>query len=338
MVPLEPAHAKPSIFPTLYCAIAAAFGLALCLGVSAADVKGDLLSRYESGSQLLRSGYSRCTITAVYRRENWPAYKETEGKRTARLIVRRKDSFVRVDEALLQENDGQPVESRCTVLCIGPKLAFRADRQMPQSAFELSRIYSSTENLPGRIYSEFRIIAGALAIQGIPVADFIRDPSIHVTDVQELMSDGERIVQVNWADAPGSEFRSQGWIRLMPDRHWAIREWAVWERGKLPTAADYRASRGQVDYEGEHNGVPIMKRYRWWIEEGPEKKVSMSETTEVESIQFGTIPDTEFTPAALGIATPREVHNGYWFLALFAGGVLCLLIAVYLARTIRSRT
>ncbi|GIW93427.1 MAG: hypothetical protein KatS3mg110_1468 [Pirellulaceae bacterium] len=313
-------------------------GMLLCCGRAAADLKDDFLLRYEVGSQALLAEYSRCMMTVVCRRENWPAYKETGGKRNLRIVSRRKDAYIRVDATVLRDDRAGQVDAGCVVRCAGPQMAFRADREGVDAPFELSYVYAATDDPHGLICGEFRFVNGPFVVMASTLKDLLRYRAVKVTGLSEVNLHGERFVEIRWEDAPQSEFRGAGWIRLMPDRHWAIREWAVWERGKLPTAADYRASRGQVDYEGEHNGVPIMKRYRWWIEEGPEKKVSMSETTEVESIQFGTIPDTEFTPAALGIATPREVHNGYWFLALFAGGVLCLLIAVYLARTIRSRT
>jgi len=307
----------------------------------AADAKLQFLAVYEPAAGALEEHYSNVTIRALCRREGWAAYEETGGKRVTRVLIRRRGPYVRVDETLLVEEGPRLLEKGFTVRTFGPKGAFRAFREASESGFQLAALYDDRGGVfTDAIFGEYKFMLAPFGLVGFPIRQFVGQPLVNVKGMRELTVNGERLVEVSWEDAEGSEYKGTGWWRFAPDRGWIVREFAAWAKDmtpeKLRTDPNYSIQRGSVEYDEDGDEIPIMRRVSYWREREPGRRLH-TETIDIEELVFGEVPEYDFTLAALGIPEPRvETHTGR-FLLLFAAGVISLIIAIGLWRRFKAR-
>lgn len=311
------------------------------LTAQGADLKSEFLARYEPAASVLEEAYSNVTIRAVSRRVGWAAYEHMGGRRTTRLVVRKRGTDVRVDETRLAEEGGNVAESECVVRVVRAKGGFRAARGAMETEFQLQSLDPPLDPSKHAILGEHRFMRAPYGWLGMTIRDFLKDPPVRVTRLREITVSGERLVELFWEDAESSQYRGTGWFRFSPDRQWVVREFAAWAKDmtpeKLRSDPNYSIARGVVEYGEERAQVPSMSRVVYWHERGPGQPRENLETIEVEQLTFGEVPESEFTLASLGIATPQVKTNSARFLVFFAGGVLCLVFGFFLARRLKSR-
>lgn len=94
----------------------------------------------------------------------------------------------------------------------------------------------------------------------------------------------------------------KGWIEVAPDEDWAVHGYGS---GHPTTGTPGRVQR--IDYGEPRDGVPIPRRITVSNPMG-----TLIQTFEIESVEFGPIPEREFTLSAYGLperdATPRPAR------------------------------
>jgi hypothetical protein len=77
------------------------------------------------------------------------------------------------------------------------------------------------------------------------------------------------------------------------DRAWALKEFSYGHAN--PTTPDHYVQKGRYQYEGMHEGVPLLKGVEYWRECGPERRRVIVERFEVTRIEPGPVPEEEFS-------------------------------------------
>lgn len=124
---------------------------------------------------------------------------------------------------------------------------------------------------------------------------FVPNPSFKVKSVTRRVKDGLNLAHVEFTiEYPGeppeavADRYSHGWFDAIPDRGWVIRE-GVHGSANRPEITAFK-----VDYEGSQDGFPLPKRVTSYAP-------LARQIAEFDAIGHGSLPETEFTPAAFGL-------------------------------------
>ncbi len=125
---------------------------------------------------------------------------------------------------------------------------------------------------------------------------FIANPSLKVKSVTPRVKDGLNLAHVEFTveypnEPPGriADLYSSGWFDAIPDQGWVIRE-GIQGSANRPESTAFK-----VDYEGSQDGFPLPKRVTIY-------SALARRIVEFDQIRHGTVPESEFTPAAFGLS------------------------------------
>jgi len=317
-------------------------GIGLCLARLAVAQnrvsKDEFLARYEPAAKRLEEFYSNVEMRAVSTSAEWPAYNDTGGRRSTRVVFRANGDLMRVDATIVSEDDSL-AKGRTSVRVANPKGSFLAGRGAGKADFVLLGMDPDYGASVQTIRATHLAVAAPFAWLGAPIADTIRsDAAITLTRIEETSQDGEPVVKVFWEDQ-----RAVGWFLFLKDRSWALREYSFWAKDltpeKLRTQPDrYFVSRAAIEYGDTHDGIPLLKTAKYWRETGPARQPRLVETIVVEELVAGPVPEREFTLAALGIPSAEQTSNTVRPALLFVLGTTALILAyLVLRRSLRLR-
>jgi len=106
-----------------------------------------------------------------------------------------------------------------------------------------------------------------------------------------------------------SKRRGRDWrakLVFYRDKSWALKEAHLGVVSLAePDDANYFC---RYEYEGMHDGVPLLKRAEYWREVGPERTRRRVESYQVVKIKPGPVNEEEFSLASLGLTV--ESQNG----------------------------
>ena len=213
-------------------------------------------------------------------------------------------------------------------------------------------------------------VAGAFSVEAYPMTELLAKEWFSIEKVEDLSpeADGSLLkiyFRAQFKPEPGARNASarrprQGWILVVPNDGWAIREYQVQyanlSTGKLRPVG----TAGVVDYQASDAGSRVPKhvtiRHLIKLEDGKKEEKLPSgvvlhdgeqlsvETFEFDHFDFTAEPESSFTLAAFGLpdvqrqgSTPRGRSTGLWFLASAAVSLLVALLLKEYARRRRAQ-
>jgi hypothetical protein len=142
-------------------------------------------------------------------------------------------------------------------------------------------------------------------LRGAPIVELMAEPGFKVRRVARSEKDGKSLVTVYFAEAgfghDGELFRRTGWFSVCPDDAWAVHEYE-----SHTELADGRQVvwQGDVQYGPTREGIPTLQAVRTQLLRPDGREVEI--TTDVESLDFGPLPEEEFELASFGLEPPKE--------------------------------
>jgi hypothetical protein len=241
----------------------------------------------------------------------------------------------------IRDSPETPTRPRKSAICIAGDYSFRLrwEKDVPiLASYAAANDEGTTDTVNYWHYDLLEVPCGILG--GRHLSELMSLPSFSIRTVTRTPAPASENLLVEFEYAPG-DLRDrvipkgvdpakgprtrQWWIELSPNDAWAIRAYGP---GHAPTAGP-SGRRHDVLYGSHRNGVPIPLRISLF-EPGPQR----TRTFEIESVNFATIPDREFTLSFYGLpelnASPRSARGNRLAIAAFvvALAALCGSIAL----------
>ena len=259
------------------------------------------LSEYPEAAQRLEAGYAAVTIRAV---KVYPLQDGADGE---------EEALDRREFDLAQSGDGARLVSRwqghVVVWVANPNTSFHIVKPLEEEAFTVQVFSSGSTRGYRSMREQIRLSAQDLhapyCLDGLPIPELMAEPGFKMRSVVGSDKDGKTLITVHFAkpgfDPDGDVFREAGWFSVCPDD-----AWAVYEYESRYDHADGKqvVRRADVQYGPKHKGIPALQAVRTRLL-GPEDR-ELEITLDVESIDFGPVPEAEFELASFGVDSPEE--------------------------------
>ena len=173
------------------------------------------------------------------------------------------------------------------------------------------------------------------AVMSDPILRFLADKDFRLKDAREADGPEGRVIKVDWELLVSEGPKRVGTYDFAADGSWALRACEFYFDHKDPASGEiwHLGQHIVVDYDGQQEGMPLVKRVRTWGS-GPGGK-SPETVMEVTQLALGPAPQSEFELSAFGIsseplAEPTPV--AYYLLALSALAAMMVLVFRFLQR------
>ncbi len=275
-----------------------------------------LLQEYQANYQRLKEFYNNVRIEGILQRPVRRVRQRNDNppeKCIVQLVFRTKGArFFRVDGMTL-EADKQTPAGRSWVILVRPGGYLWISRDNPQGQFRVTRYGDDPSN--AALPSVCRYCRAAYYNYVSPMEKFVFKPipwaKVYEREVQAHEEVGERLVTITLRAVDkreGEEY--SGRFVFYRDRSWAMKE-CSWGFAHL-TNPEHGVREARCEYEGTHNGIPLLKRVEYWTVSGPQRTRTAAEIFEVRSIEVGPVNDEEFTVEALGLRIGKRPSAETW--------------------------
>lgn len=125
--------------------------------------------------------------------------------------------------------------------------------------------------------------------------DFLKQPGVAAVEVKKIKRKSETLVKVSYRETAGREDSAvnwNSWFVLSPSEGWAVREYSR-TTGDGDNAVTYR---GSLSYDGQQDGVPLVKRIESLEEHGANRTCVAREVVLVSKFTAGD-PDNQYFTA-----------------------------------------
>jgi hypothetical protein len=276
-----------------------------------AITKEAFLERYAPQFEKIVEVYSNMQMQVESVRTDWPAYNGAVRRVEFRIFAREKS--LRADLFVINSGGGPGDDGEVRARVSNPGRSFRVQKAKGSDSFVLREIAQGGEQFLENIRLNAPISIAPFGIIESTIPDFLALQQIQVVGLDELPTDGGRAFRLTFTNRtiPG-EFvfsESDGWV--------------------LKSYINGR-TRATLMYEGQHDGIGLLKRVETWNEEEPGKKVLL-ETWNVSSIDPEPPSEEEFRLGAFGLPDVQEAgEQRLWTLYLLGALVLAAVGAVAL--------
>ena len=304
-------------------------GLAIGAVSNAAVSKEEFLAEYGPAAARLDEFYSNLRVSAVLTKAAWP---DAAGNIGEEVVIRGGRGSLRLDRTTSQ---GQ--RPGTAVWVATPARSFDAFARPGQSSYALEDLSSSYNDAVEGMRLRCPLTAAPYGFLNIRITDLIKFDDLTVTRLERTTDEqGAALVKLHYEEhfeVDGKPADRYGWLTFYPDRCWALREhsWGT----KDPNE---RRIRTLLDYAGDEEGVPLLKRAEYWDERGPPPlKRFLVQTFEVTELVPGPVPAKEFSLAAFGLPDIEQgAPSGMPYLIVFFG-LLALVAGILLRRWVVAR-
>lgn len=276
-------------------------------------------NEYPAASRKLREFYSNLRMSGT----------ETYEKDTKNWEFRGNGQSLR---SVVERNDGTSI-----VFVANEKLSFDLNKPSGSSQFAVKMLGSASPaefaELERAIRRNTTPSNAAFAMLTDPIENWLEDKDFRFVDAHASDGPAGKIVKVDWKlSVPGVSERV-GTFDFAADGTWVLRAYEFHFDHKDPKSGQVWRLGQQVvvEYEGQKDGIPLVKRVRSWGS-GPGGK-SPETVWEVTGLVPGPVPQAEFELAAFGISTApvgEPTPVAYYLLTLSAMAGLLVLVFRYL--------
>lgn len=296
-----------------------------------------LIEEYRANYARLRTAYGNAQIDAVRRYSDWPALRaddNPEGKAVERLSFSSRDGVhFRMEAEELDKDTERPTGS-LKILLSGSQGNITASRRGKDQPLVIVGA-SSADDLQADM-SSYVFHSCPFSYYVFPMAWLLFDKpwfakSWTIESIVAGQEGDQRVVHVVASGILQDDKFQRAKFTFWRDQAWALKEYAF-GHDPISSPRDY-VRKGKFQYEGNHNGVPLLKRMEVWKEQGPEQKRAVVELYEI--VRFIPEPPdaSVFSPASLRLAVGRVRINWWPALLMFSLGAALVAIYVMLKRS-----
>ena len=219
------------------------------------------------------------------------------------------------------------------------KFTFRVSRPLTSDQFVIDGIGSNYKGVLSDIRSTAVFPTVPFGFYDERLIDIFKDREwiYKPTEVDETREGSDRVVRYHLA-SPNWE----AWYAFLPDRAWILWGYSFW--AKDASAVVRRISDSaevgrhvRARYEGEHDGIPLLKQVDEWVEIGAKREVKYRTTMVIDELIPSPAPEEEFTLAAFGLRDPAETSRRVRVVFLVVNGAVLLAVGYDIARRLRAR-
>jgi hypothetical protein len=283
----------------------------------------ELLTQYEAGVDRLKQFYSRVEIQATMITQA----REGEGKPAFHQILYRSNgSLKRVDVSDIIDGTRR---TRSGV--IGERLSFEVTRQEGGRPY-VSGMGSNKEQALEAMRRHCPVFSAPYGLFEGTILQFLREPDLVPTNIKTLNAGSEKVCSVSFERhirAEGHKIDTYGSFTFLPTKAWALKDYTIGTKIKC-----------KIVYEGEVEGIPLLKRAEYWDDHGAGKPRTGIRIIDVQSIRPATAPAKEFTLASFGLPEVQPDQGGgthYMPYLVFAAGVGLILVGILLRKYAASK-
>lgn len=214
-----------------------------------------------------------------------------------------------------------------------PEQFFEAVRRANSSNFAIESLRpANLKSYDAVNRNRCRPVFGVYCLFDTRVVDLLKFPDFKLLLAEKVSLDEREAVKVtaSWPGGQGVLMRYQ--LYFAPDT-WTFMGWTIYGHPEDPSAPH---SEWRLTYEPGSDPPKLVKMDGWGVRKAYPGVKRGGMTYDVESLQFGPIPASEFTVAALGVEAPasgKPRAANRWLIALnvavFGGlGILFAILAV----------
>lgn len=243
---------------------------------------------------------------------------------------------------------------------VNPSLSFSLDKPPGHNDYAVTWVggRDSTQDAKSQrkdLDAVLQDLAAPYGLWGLKFSRLLTHPTFRVRSIEEVNQDGVAGLRVHYEVHPSPSDKNdtfagwpdtiEGWIVVLPKLGWAIQAYQQrYYDSKNPNDPSkwpkWQSVNGQAWYEGEQDGVPLLKRTESRIlDDGMPRDFEFWRITEYSDLRYGPTPESEFTPEAFGVVLATPTGSGrirvYVWLGLAA--LLALVAAVFLRALARRR-
>jgi len=202
----------------------------------------------------------------------------------------RNDDSIRLVKGVTADSRG-PLETRAFVT--RPRLSFTAARNAESQQFALQSISPGPSDEARLIGLHARLCFSPFSVGELNLRDSLKSPDFTIKGASRAVHGGRECIKIS-VERTASGVVVSGSLIVDPHAGWVLREY------ETAMLSGGRTSRGTVEYEGERDGIPLLRRAKLvYFRDGvPEQTDELT----VDRITVEDVPDEEFTLAAFGIS------------------------------------
>jgi hypothetical protein len=291
--------------------------------------KEEFLAEYAPAAARLEEFYSNLRLGARVANSGWPQEARNIQQE---IVIRGGHGSLRLDRTTSEgERPGT------AVWVAAPTRSFNVFARPGQSSYAMEDLGTRSAVAVAGMRLRCPLTAAPYGILEDRITDFIKFDDLTVTRLERTTDEqGAALAKLHYerhGEDDGQRYEQYGWLAFYPDRCWALREYSF--GAKDPNKTRIRA---RLDYAGDKDGVPLLKRAEYWYESGPPpRKRSLVQTFEVTELVPGPVPEKEFSLAAFGLPDIEQAApSGLPYLVVFLG-ILTLVAGILLRRWLVAR-
>ena len=237
----------------------------------------------------------------------------------------RNDDSIRLVKGVTADSRG-PLET--LALVTRPRLSFTAARSAESQEFALQSISPGPSDEARLIGLHAQLCFSPFSLGELNLRDLLKSPDFTIKGASGAVHGGRDCIKIS-VERAASQGVVSGFLIVDPHAGWVLREY---ETAMLPTG---HTSRGSVEYEGQREGIPLLRRAKLvYFRDGVPGQID--ELT-VDRISVEEVPEEEFTLAAFGISDigatrPPIIAPGIAYSLLAALVALAIVVAWRIAR------
>jgi hypothetical protein len=278
-------------------------------------------TEYPAASRKLQDFYSNLRMSGT----------ESYEKDTKKWEFRGNGQSLRSD---IHEQDGKSI-----VYVANAKLSFDLKKSSDSSRYAVTMMGSASPaefaELERAIRRRTNPANAPFAVLADPIERWFSDKNFRFIDAHEVDGPDGKIIKVDWELLVPDGPKRVGTYDFVPDGSWALRACEFYFDHKDPASGQiwHLGQHIVVDYEGQKDGTPLVKRLRTWGS-GPGGK-SPETVWEVTELTPGPVAQAEFELSAFGlssapVAEPTPV--AFYLLGLSAVAAVMVFVFRYLQR------
>jgi len=300
-----------------------------------------LLEEYRTQYPKIKECYNNIRMDAVHRTSYFRHLKtpgNPEGKEATRLVYRANGGeYFRMDDIDLDRTSELPTGGKLVRLVRpeGYATLHRNTADKPLAIRNLDpRQKEGVTDLSGNIFQWAPFSNYVVSLKWFILRKphgFATSYKIEKVETSEA-GDAELVTITTHAIMESGDADLTGRFVFFRNKGWVLKEY-FWGHIDPPDSGEFYSRKASYEYEGEYNGIGLLKRVDYWEELGPTRRKDRVESFEIVNVEPGPVPLDEFTLEAITLSDVAPQRNN-WTTRLYVllAGVACIAIYVVLRR------
>lgn len=262
-----------------------------CLADDPADLRDRVLKEYPPALARLEAFYSRMRLEGTFSETLINDGKE-EPRSVSHYLLARDGESRKIERVIVEPGNRSIPIGNSLASCSGPVYSFRLRKENAAASYKIKDMGAAHDKTIlkdlGLVehYSMFSPICSCNVLNRMIMAD----PTFRLGEVTEVLDGGQRCLKIEYEVKPDAKYpKIPGWWLVAPDLGWVLIEFD----GIFGTHQNIHRH-GKIEYGKTVEGIALLKSVML-------THPSYIRSFEVERIEPGPVPASEFTLTAFGL-------------------------------------